>query len=328
MTLKNLLNILMLKNNFFILLLVLALLLIASACLPEAPERVIEQKPDIDEVEVIFEKKVPDKADIQEEEVLEEITADRVDEEKEGPSLVVKEEKEEAIIQPPEFELKVILGPEYAQEGLISFYRVEAVVKNGNISNLRFNKDDSNGSWGPRIAQVNLLEGESFTLVCEASNEAGMASRSITLNWSGDPSVPNIEPAEPADLKLSSGDYLIDVNLSAQRVTVYHKGQVLRSMPCSGGEPETPTPTGTFITNQKIKYSYVERFGQAAYYWTRFYGPYLFHSVPYDKEGNLLTEELAKIGSPASHGCIRLYLEDAKWMYDELPLGVTVNIGY
>jgi len=48
--------------------------------------------------------------------------------------------------------------------------------------------------------------------------------------------------------------------------------------------------------------------------------------VPHDINKNMLLEELAKIGSPASHGCIRLYLEDAKWMYENLPLGIEVNI--
>lgn len=68
------------------------------------------------------------------------------------------------------------------------------------------------------------------------------------------------------------------------------------------------------------------KFAMGAYYWTRFYGPYLFHSVPYDSAGNMLAEELNKIGSPVSHGCIRLVLEDAKWLYETLPLGIKISI--
>lgn len=237
---------------------------------------------------------------------------------------------EEKVPDLPKIELKVILGPQYAQEGLVCFYRVEATVKGQEIEQISFNKDDSNGTWGKNIAQINLMEGQTFTLVCEAENPAGIASESITLQWEKLESKEDDKVEQISDdIDFSDpADFNIDVDLSLQRVRVYYKGEVIKSMICSGGLPETPTPTGTFQTNQKIKYSFVERFGQGAYYWTRFYGSYLFHSVPYDKDGNLQTEELAKIGSPASHGCIRLYLEDAKWMFDYLPLGINVHIGY
>ncbi len=121
-------------------------------------------------------------------------------------------------------------------------------------------------------------------------------------------------------------NFLINVDLSEQKVYIYYKNSLLKTFLCSSGKAETPTPVGNFKTTEKIYYSYVARFEQAAYYWTRFYGSYLFHSVPYDKEGNILIEELQKMGNPASHGCVRLYLEDAKWLYDNLPLGVSVNI--
>ncbi len=123
-----------------------------------------------------------------------------------------------------------------------------------------------------------------------------------------------------------TANFLIDVNLTAQQVTVLYKDVAIKNMACSGGKPETPTPQGTYTTNQKIYYAWIPKFAMGAYYWTRFYGPYLFHSVPYDSAGNMLTEELNKIGSPVSHGCIRLVLEDAKWLYETLPLGIKISI--
>ena len=33
-----------------------------------------------------------------------------------------------------------------------------------------------------------------------------------------------------------------------------------------------------------------------------------------------------KLGSSASHGCIRLCTRDAKWMYDHLPVGTQVSV--
>ena len=122
------------------------------------------------------------------------------------------------------------------------------------------------------------------------------------------------------------GDFRIEVNLTVQRVFIFYEDDLIREMVCSGGTGENPTPLGEFTTNEKIEYSFIPRFDMGAYYWIRFYGSYLFHSVPFDKEGNMLIEEKEKLGNPASHGCIRLKLDEAKWLYENLPLGVQVLI--
>jgi len=123
-----------------------------------------------------------------------------------------------------------------------------------------------------------------------------------------------------------SSDFRIEVDLARQILTVFYKGEVLRQMICSGGAPESPTPPGEYATSQKIEYAWVERFGVGAYYWIRFFEDYLIHSVPFDENGNMIIEEYEKLGSPASHGCIRLRLEEAKWLYESLPLGVKIVI--
>ncbi|WP_165541109.1 L,D-transpeptidase, partial [Bifidobacterium longum] len=37
-------------------------------------------------------------------------------------------------------------------------------------------------------------------------------------------------------------------------------------------------------------------------------------------------QEPNKLGSPASHGCVRLTVPDVKWLYEQLPQGTTVHI--
>jgi hypothetical protein len=235
------------------------------------------------------------------------------------------------ILKTPEISLQVISGPEYAQENQVCFYRVQANVIGEPFPQIKFNKDDSNSAWGLNIAQVNLTQDQSFTLVCEAANSQGSASSEISLNWvenpnpSGDTSSDQAAPQIVVDYT-DIANFLIDVNLTAQQVTVLYKNVAIKTMACSGGKTETPTPQGTYTTNQKIYYAWIPKFSMGAYYWTRFYGPYLFHSVPYDSAGNMLIEELNKIGSPVSHGCIRLVLEDAKWLYETLPLGIKISI--
>jgi lipoprotein-anchoring transpeptidase ErfK/SrfK len=123
-----------------------------------------------------------------------------------------------------------------------------------------------------------------------------------------------------------SSHFRIEVDLSRQVLTVFYKSEILREMICSGGAPESPTPLGEYATSQKIEYDWVERFGVGAYYWIRFFEDYLIHSVPFDENGNMIIEEYEKLGNPASHGCIRLRLEEAKWLYETLPLGVKIVI--
>jgi Uncharacterized protein conserved in bacteria len=231
----------------------------------------------------------------------------------------------------PELSLQVMSGPEYAQENQVCFYRVKANVNGEPFPQMKFNKDDSNGAWGLNVAQVNLTQGQSFTLTCNAVNSQGSATAEISLGWvdnpnpSGEGSAEQTAPEIVVDYT-DTANFLIDVNLSSQQVTVLYKNVAIKNMVCSGGKPDTPTPQGTYTTNQKIYYAWIPKFAMGAYYWTRFYGPYLFHSVPYDSSGNMMLGELDKMGSPVSHGCVRLMLEDAKWFYETLPLGIKVSI--
>ena len=57
-------------------------------------------------------------------------------------------------------------------------------------------------------------------------------------------------------------------------------------------------------------------------------GGYMFHSVCFEKKGDLLPipEEVAALGSKASLGCVRLSVEDAMWLYNAVPDGTLVTI--
>lgn len=123
-----------------------------------------------------------------------------------------------------------------------------------------------------------------------------------------------------------SMNFRIEIDLSRQRLIVFYREDILKEMICSGGALETPTPLGEFTTTQKIEYSWIDRFDVGAYYWLRFFEDYLIHSVPFDENGEMIVEEFEKLGNPASHGCVRLKLDEARWLYETLPLGVKVLI--
>ena len=54
------------------------------------------------------------------------------------------------------------------------------------------------------------------------------------------------------------------------------------------------------------------------------YGDYLFHSVLYNKYNGSLND--GRLGMALSHGCVRLDINNAKWIYDVIPSGTTVVV--
>ena len=154
----------------------------------------------------------------------------------------------------------------------------------------------------------------------DTGNIAQEVSKESSSNPGSDTSI--IENIDYSD----SANFRIEIDLSRQRLIVFYGEDILKEMVCSGGALETPTPLGEFNTTQKIEYSWIPRFEVGAYYWVRFFEDYLIHSVPFDENGEMIVEEFEKLGNPASHGCVRLRLEEAKWLYETLPLGVMVLI--
>lgn len=119
--------------------------------------------------------------------------------------------------------------------------------------------------------------------------------------------------------------YHIEVNIAKNTVIVYAKDKKngycipVKAMVCSCGIPGHSTKTGNFSRIYKVGKWHALYYGTYGKYCTRISGPYLFHSVVYMKNGDdhsLDPEEFEKLGSLASHGCIRLQVKDAKWIYN------------
>ncbi|MDQ0150931.1 L,D-transpeptidase [Eubacterium multiforme] len=127
--------------------------------------------------------------------------------------------------------------------------------------------------------------------------------------------------------KLNSGtDYLITTSLENKYTYIFKRnGEMwvqLYKWICTVGKASTPTIKGIFnITGRK------PGFGTELYsvkYATRIIGRYYYHSVLYDKTGKYVID--GRLGMALSHGCIRLKVNNAKWIYDNIPDGTTVII--
>jgi len=128
--------------------------------------------------------------------------------------------------------------------------------------------------------------------------------------------------------------YGIKVNRSLNTVTIYTLDEMgnytvpVRAMICSTARKGYRMPMGTF---------YLENFrspwrlmvdGTYGQYATCFEGNYLFHSICYESMSHdgMVTESYNKLGQAASMGCVRLQTADAKWIYDNCPVGTPVTI--
>lgn len=129
--------------------------------------------------------------------------------------------------------------------------------------------------------------------------------------------------------------FYVVVDLTHQVVLVYKEdanGQYtlpVRYMVCSTGAKKTPTPKGTFQTGKhKVRYGLFVNDGVYGQYWTNVTRRIYFHSVLYTKRSAsaYTTSSYKKLGSRASHGCIRLLVPDARFLYYHLAPGSTVEI--
>ncbi|MCQ2437462.1 MAG: L,D-transpeptidase family protein [Clostridia bacterium] len=127
--------------------------------------------------------------------------------------------------------------------------------------------------------------------------------------------------------------YKIGVDTGAQRVYVARwdgnsYSEIVKTMKCSTGKNDTPTPKGTYQAYGPVdgQWHYFKDFNCYAQWAYGIVGGILFHSVIYNSSKQLVSSSVSNLGRKASHGCVRLSVEDAKWICDNCPIGTTVVI--
>lgn len=113
----------------------------------------------------------------------------------------------------------------------------------------------------------------------------------------------------PFPLQLESAQAMAKLILVSRRVQafgVYESGRLVRWGPTSTGKRSTPTPAGLYFTNWKAR----ETRSSVNQSWVL---PWCFNL---DNFSGVSLHEFDLPGYPASHGCVRLLEEDAKWIYD------------
>ena len=138
--------------------------------------------------------------------------------------------------------------------------------------------------------------------------------------------------SEKASINLAMPYYLV-VDMNNQYVTAYESAtdKPVRIMICSTGRVRGTTPTGTY----RIKSNAVDSWIAFESCYIR-YGKKLsvsnkniwLHSILYASRSvsSLDWDSFNKLGSPASHGCIRLTPIDAQWISYNCKMGTSVRI--
>lgn len=123
--------------------------------------------------------------------------------------------------------------------------------------------------------------------------------------------------------KISANQLKIVVNKDSQTLTVYNQDKPVTEFLISTGKhtAETETPSGTFaIQEEHGNWFYNPKKGveEGAKNWVSFkdHGIYLFHSVVFDKNQNLIMSRQGKLGHPNSHGCVQLSVPDSQWFFN------------
>ena len=116
----------------------------------------------------------------------------------------------------------------------------------------------------------------------------------------------------------------IEIDLKNQRLFYLVNGVRWREFMISSGKPSMPTPTGNFQIRNKAELAWSKNYGLYMPYWLGIVGGIGIHQLPYWPNG--YREGSDHLGQPVSHGCIRLGIIPAAYLYERVVVGTPVEI--
>jgi len=160
------------------------------------------------------------------------------------------------------------------------------------------------GGW--RAADNSTLK-QDFLASFHSYNSSGIVGKLQTAN------------NEP---KIASGKY-IDINLSKQLLTIFKDGTNMGTYRVSTGKAAMPTPTGTYSVLNKQRKRWSKEYHLFMPYWMQFTrAGHGIHELPEWPSG--YKEGANHLGTPVSHGCVRLGVGAAATVYNFTDVGTPV----
>jgi len=153
-----------------------------------------------------------------------------------------------------------------------------------------------------------------------------------------------IKPEDPKpQAEPDSGNYqlgrfegkYVEISLKDQKLYRIEGSTLVATYTISSGKWSTPTPKGTFAIREKVPRAYSRTFGLYMPYWMNFVGTsesggvlpngaFGLHELPEWPSG--YKEGQSHLGTPVSHGCVRLGVGEAAEVYNWVEVGTPVVI--
>ena len=145
------------------------------------------------------------------------------------------------------------------------------------------------------------------------------------ISWDEDFSIRLDQARRYARAKIKTGKY-IDINLSAQVLSIFENGKLLDSFMVSTGKRGMDTPKMETKIYNKFPRAYSKAYGLYMPYWMAIAsdGKFGIHELPEWPSG--YKEGANHLGIPVSHGCVRLGGGSAARVYNFAEIGTPVVI--
>lgn len=129
-------------------------------------------------------------------------------------------------------------------------------------------------------------------------------------------------PASSSALRL---ERRVVINLKEQKLKYFIGGYLWKEFPVSSGKPSMPTPKGEFKIINKVPKAWSAAYGLYMPYWLGLgSGRFGIHELPVWPSGYREGED--HLGQAVSHGCIRLGIGPAQYLYERVEVGQAVEI--
>jgi len=156
------------------------------------------------------------------------------------------------------------------------------------------------------------------------TTEAPSSSETLSLSIQQNGETNTLDLPKAAKSINREGKAII-IDLSDQTLSYYEDGYRKGTFLTSTGAAGYATPSGEHKINAKAENAYSKRYGLFMPYWMSFIGGlYGIHELPYWPNG--YREGSGHLGTPVSHGCVRLGIGPAQELYEWAEIGTPVIV--
>ena len=130
---------------------------------------------------------------------------------------------------------------------------------------------------------------------------------------------------DPMDISKSKLEQRVEVDLKKQKIYYFVDNYKWKEFKVSTGKKSMPTPKGEYKVQNKVKKAWSKTYSLWMPNWLGLNKAGIgIHELPIWPSGYREGEN--HLGTPVSHGCIRLGIKDAPYLFDRLPVGTNIKI--